>query len=81
MPKNKEIFVECPNCKTRFIRPKVVKEKCGVCGDGKERMFKQVKGYEKISNKNLGGEAKGASSRSKKTVRNKRKVAQKVSKV
>jgi len=43
IPKNKQFTVQCPTCKTFFIRPKLAKEHCGICGDGEERMFKEVK--------------------------------------
>jgi hypothetical protein len=48
MPKKpKQLLVKCPGCSTIFVRTKAGKEQCGVCGDGKERMFKEVKGKAK----------------------------------
>lgn len=45
MPKkeNKKAVVQCPDCKTKFVRDKAEKEICGVCGTGKRVQMKDTK--------------------------------------
>jgi rubredoxin len=39
----KQLLVKCSGCGTIFVRTHAGKEQCGICGDGKERVFKEVK--------------------------------------